>query len=168
MTLTLRAINRVENEDIFLMIQEMGEGENGFVNSLLSDDLEMFYQKLHRNIEISQGINLGEGFVPQTLYWFFVDEQPVGYGKLRHHLNERLLEHGGHIGYAIRPSERKKGYGKLALKELVAKAVEKDINKILLTVNEENTPSRKVIEASNGELARIKDGVCNYWITINM
>ncbi|WP_231638633.1 GNAT family N-acetyltransferase [Paenibacillus sp. JCM 10914] len=91
----IRALEPEEHEAIHLMIQEMGSGENGFVNSLYSRDLEEFQGKLNRYYEMSQGIGLAEGLVPQTTYWFYDGERPVGYGKLRHRLNDNLLVHGG-------------------------------------------------------------------------
>ncbi|MGM1045119.1 MAG: GNAT family N-acetyltransferase [Bacillota bacterium] len=57
--------------------------------------------------------------------------------------------HGGHIGYVIRPSERSKGYGKLLLKQLISMAKDKQISKVLLTCDEDNAASRRIIE-SNG------------------
>jgi predicted acetyltransferase len=84
--------------------------------------------------------------------------------KLRHYLNEHLRERGGHAAYAVRKSERGKGYGKLILKKLINKAAKKDINELLLTVDDVNTASRKVIEANGGQLENIKNGECYYWI----
>jgi predicted acetyltransferase len=40
---------------------------------------------------MSEGINLEPQYVPQTTYWLYIDGKPVGYGKLRHYLNESLL-----------------------------------------------------------------------------
>lgn len=127
----LKKLETKESSDIYQMIQEIGEGQNGFINSLYSIDIQMFEEKLKRNYEMSHGINLTEGIVPQTIYWFYHEDRPVGYGKLRHYLNENLLEQGGHIGYIIRPTERRKGYGKLALNELVKEAMKNEINEIL-------------------------------------
>ncbi|WP_281425649.1 GNAT family N-acetyltransferase [Paenibacillus montaniterrae] len=99
------------------------------------------------------------------MYWFYVDDRPIGYGKLRHYLTEKLLEHGGHIGYVIRPSERRKNYGKYALKELLQKAREIGIQEVLLTCDEANIASRKIIEANNGMLKEVQNSNCKYWIT---
>ncbi|UNK21327.1 GNAT family N-acetyltransferase [Paenibacillus sp. N3/727] len=146
------------------MILEIGSGENGFVNSLYSEQLEDFQFKLMRNHKTAQGMDLPEGYVPQTLYWLYVNGIPVGYGKLRHYLTDKLLEHGGHIGYVIRPSERSKGYGRLLLKELLDKAKEKQISEVLLTCDEDNAASRRIIESNGGRLKDIHDGSCKYWI----
>ncbi|WP_208919150.1 GNAT family N-acetyltransferase [Paenibacillus uliginis] len=72
--------------------------------------------------------------------------------------------HGGHIGFVIRPSERSKGYGKLLLKELLDKAKEKQISEVLLTCDEDNAASRRIIESNGGRLKDIHDGSCKYWI----
>lgn len=105
-------------------------------------------------------------YVQQTIYWLYVDGRPVGYGKLRHRLNEALLERGGHIGYVIRLDERGKGYGTLLLRELVREAAGLGLTEVLLTVDEDNLRSRRVIEGNEGVLSDTKDGICKYWITI--
>ena len=51
-------------------------------------------------------------FSPQTTFGVFVDGKLVGGFNLRHVLKGVLINHGGNLGYLIRPSERKKGYGK--------------------------------------------------------
>jgi len=109
------------------------------------------------------------GFVPSTLF-FSVDESQriLGAIHLRHHLNERLLQHGGHIGYGIRPSERRKGYATIMLKLLVDKLKELDYDKVMLTCDEDNIGSIKTIENCNGVLSEnaLFDGVLTrtYWI----
>ncbi|PES74603.1 GNAT family N-acetyltransferase [Bacillus cereus] len=163
----LRELTTNDGTDVFEMIQEIGKGQNGFVNSLYSDNFSLFQEKLLRNYEMSEGINLEPQYVPQTIYWLYVDGKPVGYGKLRHYLNQNLLQHGGHIGYVIGPISRGNGYAKILLKELLQKSREKGIDQVLLTCDDSNTASRKVIESNNGELKDIKDGSCFYWISIN-
>ncbi|MNZ61935.1 Acetyltransferase (GNAT) family protein [compost metagenome] len=148
------------------MALEIGKGENGFVNGLYAENMEQFLEQLSRYDRMSTGVDMPDGFVPQTIYWLYVNEEPIGYGKLRHRLNEKLLERGGHIGYVIRPSERGKGYGKLLLEQLLRKAKGKNITEVLLTVDEHNVSSRKIIEANDGELTEWKDGICKYWIKL--
>src|SRR5689334_20701438 len=106
----LEELRPSESMDIYEMAIEIGQGENGFVNGLYCDSLETFQERIAANYDGSRGIGLTAGRVPQTLYWLYVNDRPVGYGKLRHCLNEHLKQHGGHIGYVIRPSERGKGY----------------------------------------------------------
>lgn len=162
--LILRELQETEDESLLLMVQEIGDGGNGFVNSLNSINMEEFSSKVHRNYEIARSINLPDEYVPQTIYWLYHNGKPVGYGKLRHRLNEKLLELGGHIGYVIRPSERGKGYGKRMLAELVREAHKKSISRVLLTCDECNLASRRIIEWNHGGLSSIADGKCKYWI----
>ncbi|WP_230202550.1 GNAT family N-acetyltransferase [Paenibacillus ihumii] len=115
-------------------------------------------------VQISEGIELPEGYVPQTIYWLYVDGKPVAYGKLRHQLNEKLRVYGGHVGYIVRPTERGKGYGKLFLSEMIKQAKKLEIEQLLITCNEDNVPSRKVIESNHGQLESVTDGICRYWI----
>lgn len=164
MKINLQALKPQANQDIFDMVQEIGEGENGFGNSLKANDLEEFQNILIKNDEYSKGINLPNHIVPQTIYWLYIDLKIVGYGKLRHYLNDQLKVHGGHIGYIIRPSERMKGFGKHILNELVKEAKLKNIKEVLLTCNESNVASRRVIEHNNGRLIQVVDGICTYII----
>lgn len=164
MTLALRELLEKEDESLLFMVQEIGSGENGFVNGLNSSSMEEFSSKVRRNYEMARSINLPDEYVPQTIYWLYHTGKPVGYGKLRHRLNEKLLESGGHIGYVIRPSERGKGYGKQMLAGLVKKACEKNISRVLLTCDETNLASHRIIEWNHGELSSIADGNCKYWI----
>lgn len=166
MKVHLKELQPIEEQNVFEMVLEIGEGENGFGNSLKARNLEEFRETLMKNNEYSRGINIRENFVPQTTYILFIDGYPVGYGKLRHYLNEILKEHGGHIGYTIRPSERGKGYGNLILTEIIKKAVEMRIKEVLLTCNEGNKPSRRVIEYNKGQLLELNNGRCKYMIKI--
>jgi predicted acetyltransferase len=162
----LKELTVSDGADVYEMVQEINAEENGFVNSLYSDSFEIFQEKLQKNSDNSKAINLEPQYVPQTIYWFYVDGKPVGYGKLRHYLNANLLNHGGHIGYVIRPSERRKGFARIFLKEILKKAKELNIDKVLLICDDINIPSRKVIEANNGLLTETKADDCFYWIEL--
>ncbi len=164
MKIQLRELSTNDKEDIFQMIREIGPGENGYINSEYEMDYRDFPSYLKGRIKISRGIDLGPQYVPQTMYWLLIDERPVGIGKLRHYLNDDLRRVGGHIGYTIRPSERGKGYGTILLRELIKEAKAKGIDELLLTCEERNIPSKRVIEGNNGELFDILDGKCRYWI----
>lgn len=163
----LKELSLHEPRSIYDMIKEIGPGENGFQNSGYNIDYVYFTDFLRGNYNMARGIGLGPKYVPQTMYWLIVDNIPVGIGKLRSYLNDNLNKVGGHIGYTIRPSQRGKGYGNIILKELLIKAKEKDIEKVLITCNENNILSRKVIESNGGKLENIYEKRCRYWIDIN-
>lgn len=160
----LKELSLHDGKEIFDMIKEIGPGENGYMNAGYNINYDEFESYLIGHIEMSKGINLNSKYVPQTMYWLYVDGKPVGITKLRHYLNENLKKEGGHIGYTIRPTERGKGYGNLILQEALKKAKQENILEVLLTCNENNTASRRVIEENGGELQDIIEGICRYWI----
>ena len=98
----------------------------------------------------ARGENLQKGFVPQTEYWLIDGGEYIGGLYIRHRLTDHLLAIGGHIGYGIRPSKRKQGYGKIILKLGLLKAKELGIEKVLLTCDVTNLGSRKIIEGNGG------------------
>lgn len=112
-----------------------------------------------------------KGFVPSTLYFLVDDnERILGAIHLRHELNERLMQNGGHIGYGVRPSERNKGYASLMLNLLLTKIRDKGFTKVLVTCDDDNVGSFKTIEKNNGILQdKVEfEGVLTrrYWINL--
>ncbi len=95
----------------------------------------------------------------------------LGAISIRHYLNEELLKFGGHIGYGVRPSQRKKGYASAMLKMALEKCKNMGLSRVLITCNKENIASAKTIIANGGsfenELAE-DDGniVQRYWIEL--
>lgn len=112
-----------------------------------------------------------KGLVPATLY-FLIDEGGRIYGAVhvRHELNEYLLKYGGHIGYGIRPSERKKGIGAVMLSLVLPTVKRLGIDKVLVTCDKGNLASAKTILKNGGILENeVSDGnsiVQRYWIQL--
>lgn len=114
-----------------------------------------------------------EGKVPASTY-FCLDENRnfmLGAVNIRHYLNEYLLEYGGHIGYGIRPSERRKGYASAMIGIALKKCKILGIDKVLLVCNKDNIGSAKAIINNGGVLENevIKDGeiMQRYWIDVD-
>jgi len=78
-----------------------------------------------------------------------VSEKMVGMVDIRLHLPKEWYS-AGHIGYSIRPTERRKGYATMALKEALVIANELDINPVVITCLKSNEASRKVIFSNGG------------------
>ena len=163
---SLVAASRADGKDILNMLNEIGVGEQGFSSAAYNLKGESFKAYLMTCEHHAQGMNLEEGRVPQTTYWFKRQGYPLGLIKLRHCLNESLRQQGGHVGYSIRPSERGKGYGTHMLSAVLVPARALGLSSLLLTVYENNLPSRKMIERNSGVLETITNGICYYWISL--
>ena len=101
------------------------------------------------------------------------DNKIVGTINVRWNLNEEMLKFGGHIGYGIRPTERRKGYNKINLYLGMIEAQKIGLEKVMLGCDVENIASNKSIEALGGELERTEvdpyDGILTniYWLNVN-
>ena len=79
------------------------------------------------------------------------DNRVIGIAELRHRINHPILgTWGGHIGYSVRPSERRKGYGKIILRLILDACSKFGIHDVLLTCNEKNIASEKTIISVGG------------------
>ena len=156
------AIN--DDVDIYEMLQEIPKDENGFINTVNGMTFEEYKKWLIHSDSMSKGIGLEDWQVPSSSYWLFVDGHPVGKGNIRHFLTDKLRAEGGHIGYAIRPSERNKGYGTVLLKMIIKEAKKMNIGRVLLTVRNSNTNSIKVALNNNGKIEKISEERHYIWI----
>ena len=100
-----------------------------------------------------------KGLVPSSTYLGVreKDNYIVGMIDIRHYLNEYLTQVGGNIGYSVRKSERNKGYAKQMLKLALEKCKELKIKKVLITCNEDNIASEKVILSANAKFEDIRN-----------
>ncbi len=94
-------------------------------------------------------------YSPQTTFGVFDNEKLIGGFVLRHTLKGTLINHGGNIGYLVRPSERKKGYGKILLKLALEKARDIGLEKVIITCRNDNIGSTKVIESNGGKYENV-------------
>lgn len=110
-------------------------------------------------------------FVPAHTY-FLVNENKriLGAINIRHRLNDYLLNYGGHIGYGIRPTERRRGYASIMLKLALPISKELGIKKALITCDKTNLGSAKTIMKNGGILENevTEDGEITqrYWVTL--
>ena len=90
--------------------------------------------------------------VPEYWYWLVDDNEYIGSLRIRTELNEFLKEYGGHVGYDVRGSQRRKGYATQMLALGIPYLKELGLEKVFITCDESNTASRKVIESNGGVL----------------
>ncbi len=163
--LLLQALSLDTPPSVREMLREIGPGENGFHNFPFEFAEDEWNVYLRRNMEMAEGVGLAPSMVAQTTYWLFAADRPVGVSRLRHSLTDKLRVEGGHIGYCIRPAERGRGYGREILRLTLSVAFGKGIAEVLVTCNEDNTASRRVIEGNGGVLRDRTGIVCRYTIT---
>ncbi len=148
MRLIKASLQPPEGLEAFLL--ELGDGENGFGGTDYAPGKESLQQFLQRLIDRDEG-KVPAGFVPASTFWLVDNDGSVlGMSRLRHHLNDALLEHGGHIGYYVRPGARGRGCGNVVLRLTLAEGRNRGIQRFLLTVRSDNLPSIRVIEHNGG------------------
>lgn len=152
--LYLKRLSPYDGVSVFKMLKGIHAVENSFTNPSYDMTYSEFRNWLIQQDHWSKGEMLPAGFVAQTTLWLYDEETPVGIGKIRHALTESSRENGGNIGYAISSQYRHKGYGKNILKMLLEEAHNMGIDEILLSVDKDNLPSKKICEENGGIIIR--------------
>ena len=143
----------------------------GYSSMQKCENYEEWLQKLDQDLDLK---NIKPGRVPAATYFSVrkKDNKVIGIINIRYELNEYLENFGGHIGYSIRFTERKKGYGREQLLLALEKCKKININKVLITCIEDNIGSEKLIKSCGGiyEDTRYsqdeKHGFKRYWIDL--
>lgn len=145
-------------KDSFLdaVVEYQAEGQQNYIDLDIPSLRGDFSSYITKHDNWSKGIDLPEGYVAQTTYWLVEADLFIGEVRIRHKLNDALRNVGGHIGYDIRPTQRRKGYGKLILSLGLQKAKELGIDSILITCDVNNIGSNKIIKANGGKLDSVK------------
>ena len=135
------------------------------------------YEEWLDNVIKCQEKNYAEskGKVAATTYFTIreSDNKIIGMVNFRHYLNEYLKNFGGHIGYGIRPTERRKGYAKIQLYLVLLEAQKMGIDKVMVDCVDTNEASKKVIKSLGGVFEREvyeenkKVTLHNYWINVD-
>lgn len=105
-----------------------------------------------------------DGHVPSTTLWWVQDDAYLGRLAIRHRLTPRLREFGGHIGYDVRPTARRRGHATAMLTAALPVACHLDITSALVTCDVDNVASRKVIERNGGIFADQRSGKLRFWV----
>ncbi len=107
---------------------------------------------------------LPEGIVPSTTLWWVEGNIYLGRISVRHWLTQWLEDFGGHIGYAVRPSARRRGHATAMLAASLPVAAGLGISSALVTCDADNLASRRVIEANGGVLEDQRGEKLRYWL----
>lgn len=150
-------------------VRQQGEKPVPFTLEYPSGDPDALIARFERD---RQGIDLPADFVPHSTFWLVQGREVVGVSSLRHRLSPVLLRHGGNIGYGIRPSARRKGFGREILKQTLRQARQIGLTRVLVTCGKQNERSVKVIAANGGVfeseefIAERGEIVKRYWIEL--
>ena len=127
-------------------------GEEGILHHLPEGD-EDAADLIRRLINRSKGIDLPDGWVPCTAYWLMSGNGALlGEIHIRHRLTPALEDYGGHIGYMVRPTQRRKGYATKMLALALEKAGELGLARVMITCDPANIASASVIQRNGGIL----------------
>ena len=109
--------------------------------------------------------------MPATFLLAEVDGTVVGRVSVRHRLNDRLIAHGGHIGYCVLAPYRRRGYATEMLRQGLVIARAARVDRVLVTCDQDNVASARVITNCGGRLdpdwPTSLDGttvVSRYWV----
>lgn len=124
------------------------------------DEDTMVYEREHalrdfegfvRSVEsFARGEQLPRGWVASSSFWLVDGDDYIGSVNIRHELTDWLERIGGHIGYAIRPSRRREGFGTLICRLALEESRKIGLERVLITCDADNIGSRKIIESNGG------------------
>lgn len=114
--------------------------------------------------EETEEVARATGWVPMTTLWWVAGEEFLGRIAVRHRLTPGLRLQGGNIGYDVRPGARRRGHATAMLAAALPIAASLGIREALLTVDETNAGSRRVIEANGGRYADSVGEKRRYWV----
>lgn len=127
-------------------------------------------------VEADPSYSPPDGRVNATTLWIVEGDTFLGSVNVRHTLNDYLALFGGHIGYGIRPSARRRGLARLCLQHALVRAKRLGLERVLLTCYDTNEGSYRTIEGCGGILERVvvpddmtrsfgvDDALRRYWI----
>lgn len=140
----LRKANLEDATKEYELAQKNPALENGYQNKAYGVSFDEFVNEtIPKWLDSDKGVNLDEGYVPDTHYFLWVDDTPVGIFKLRHYLNDWLRDNAGHAGYGIVEEYRGHGYATEGLRLLIEEACKLsiDTDELYLSVSKNSNRS---------------------------
>jgi predicted acetyltransferase len=122
----------------------------------------VYVQKIRRDAD--EDAPRPAGWVACTTLWYVEGVEYFGRLAIRHRLTDFLRDSGGHVGYDVRPTARRRGYATAMLREALPMAWALGLDQVLITCDTDNVASRKVIEANGGRYENTRGNNLRYWI----
>ncbi len=169
--ITLRSPAPSDRERIWAYRAEFLRAGDSLDGTAALDRAESFAEWFSAVEDNRRAESVRSGMVPATS--FLAEDAAsslVGMIQLRHCLNDYLLHFGGHIGYSVRPSQRRKGYATEMLRLVLEEARRLGLKQVLVTCDAANEASRRTIRTNGGVLdGAIAEGgrlTQRYWIAL--
>lgn len=161
------------HKDIVLAYKDEFAEDNEYISGSASLGRADTYESWLENVRYEKGLQVSsETKVPATQLLAIrkSDGKLVGMVSIRHELNTYLREFGGHVGYSVRKSERRKGYATQILDLALDYCRSIKLSKVLVTCDKSNIGSATVIQRNGGKLENEvvdSEGVTiqRYWIS---
>jgi predicted acetyltransferase len=168
MELRLRPLRAADEREAVAAHRELATEGFIFLLEWASDEPWSMY--VDRLGQLRRGLRVPPDRVPATFLVATVRSELVGRVSIRHELNAFLMDFGGHIGYCVRPSHRRRGYATEMLRQALVLARAEGIDEILVTCDDGNTASTVLIESAGGVLNDLRlapNGTQKrrYWLT---
>jgi predicted acetyltransferase len=117
-------------------------------------------------VAVRRGVRTRWG-VPSTVFWYVSDEYYLGTLVVRHRLTPELAEAGGHIGYHVVAPWLRQGHATRMLAAGLVESRRLGLDRVLLTCDVDNEPSRRVILSNGGVPDGQRMGEDRFWITVD-
>ena len=126
-------------------------GSGSLDRFLKESTYEKWLESLNASLDIA---NIPDSEVPKITYFYVRedDEEIVGMVNIRLSLNDFLRKEGGHLGYSVRPTERRKHYATMLLNEALKVCDRLGIKEVLISCDKNNIASAGVIKKCGGIL----------------
>ena len=169
--ITLRSPAPSDRERIWAYRAEFLRAGDSLDGTAALDRAESFAEWFSAVEDNRRAESVRSGMVPATS--FLAEDAAsslVGMIQLRHCLNDYLLHFGGHIGYSVRPSRRRRGYATRMLAAALEVCRELGLSRVMIACDSENAASARTIERCGGVMENEvpEDGrlTRRYWIDL--